>query len=448
MPAPTLDGSVNGIGTSTTTVSAAALTTTGTNRIICMLVYIEHNTTRLWVTGVSGGGLTWNKRTQATTFPGSGAATSTYINQTLELWWAVAPSILSGVVVTATANTTFDGAAILVWGVAGCNTTNPWDANASLAAKQTNIGFTAPSLSNISTTQANDFLIFGWELPTIRRSARSRPASRRSAPGSMAAPQLCCCCRRIFWRNRYPNQPDIHMGSAFTTPSNAVIFDALTGDTGGSTAAPVPAWEVLTRKVVGNAATTVALDTAGISANDVLVALSYTENNSAAAAAITGISGGGLTWTRRIRSNSSASGSMEIWYAPVTGTLGVTTVTVTYASAVDNAAVLLMAITGCDASRWDASGTLAARVSNTGGLASWSASLSGVSTSQARDMVLAMIGTASNTATTRTVPTGFSLVDQVSANVGIRFGNLGVAIQTRSTTQTSATIACGRCDCG
>ena len=187
----------------------------------------------------------------------------------------------------------------------------------------------------------------------------------------------------------------------------------------------------------------VALDTVALSSNDVLVVVSYTETYSAAGAAITGVSGGSLTWTQRTRSNASARGSLEVWSAQVTGTLGVTTVTVTYAATTDAASVLLMAVRGCDAARWDANASLPAKASNTGGVTNWTASVGSVSTSQARDLVLAMVGSNVQAAATTSVPAGFSLLDQVLTTGGLRYANLGIGMQLRAATQAGATIAWG-----
>ena len=163
MPAPVLDGTATGIASSTTTLSAV-LTTTSTNDIVCALIYLELSAPGAdrFITGVTGGGLTWNKRTQGTCFYGTGTG-GPFPAQSLELWWAVAPSALSAVTITATGNANWDDAAILAFGVSGCNTTNPWDANASLAARTFHNATPAiPTFANISTTEANDFLIFGF----------------------------------------------------------------------------------------------------------------------------------------------------------------------------------------------------------------------------------------------------------------------------------------------
>jgi len=437
MPAPVLDGSATGVSQSTTTV-AAALTTTGTNRIICALIYFELNAGRLWATGVSGGGLTWNKRTQATTFQGSGQAT--YNGQTLELWWALAPTALAAVTMTATCSATFDGAAMLLFGVSGCNTTNPWDANVSLAARATNFFATVPTFTNISTTQANDFLIFGFgsngnqtigTVPTGFTSIGARvngspPVNFAAVGAASLGVTVAQTSQTYAW------------GSAFTTAANAVIFDALTADTGGSTTAPRPAWEVLTRKTIATT-NTVALDTAGISANDVIVVVAYSEQTGGGPA-ISTISGGGLTFAQRSRSHGSARGNLEIWSALVAGTLAASSITVTYAATVDSASVLVMAMVGCDASRWDANAGLPKLLSNTAG-GTWTPSVTAVTTSQAHDMVLA--AAAATVAGALTVPSGFVLLDQVQGVAGIQPSNLGIGMQPRATTQSGATITWG-----
>lgn len=97
----------------------------------------------------SVGGLTWRRR--------GGVKTSKFGN--LEVWWAYAPSALSSDGVTATLSTaTYDDAAIIVATFAGCNTSAPFDSNASLPAFTTATSGTAPS-TTVSTTSPDDLLI-------------------------------------------------------------------------------------------------------------------------------------------------------------------------------------------------------------------------------------------------------------------------------------------------
>jgi hypothetical protein len=227
-------------------------------------------------------------------------------------------------------------------------------------------------------------------------------------------------------------------GSAFGSANNAVIFDALTADTGGSTTSPRPNWEVVTRKVISTT-NTVSLDTAGIAANDVIVVVSYSEQ-AGGGPAVSSISGGGLTFAQRSRTHGSARGNLEIWSAQIAGTLAASSITVTYAATVDSASVLVMAVTGCDASRWDANASLPKSQSNTAG-GTWTPSASAVSTTQAHDMVLAMTGVTFGG--TPALPSGFALLDQIQTSSGSVICNLMVGLLSRATTQSGATITWG-----
>jgi len=438
MPAPVLDGMATGQSSGSTTL-AATLTTTGTNRVICALVYLEKfSPVPSWVTGVSGGGLTWNKRTQATVFTGSGTPLGAYDPQTLELWWALAPSALAAVPITATFTAASDDAAILVFGVSGCNTTTPWDSDASLAARKVNFGGIAPSFANISTAQANDFLIFGFgsntsqgmgTLPTGFTTIGSTVNGGGSRYASIGA-----CYRGV---TATQTAQTFTWGSAFTTAQAAVLFDALTADTGGSTTAPRPTWEMFARKGLG-ATSTITVDVAGFSANDVIVLATYCLQT--AGVAVSTVTGGGLTWTRRARTHGSTRGNLEIWSAQVTGTLASSTITVTYAAAVDSASVLAMALTGVDAARWDANAGVPAMASNAVA-GSWTASVPSVATSSARDLVLAVLGVSGNAGTS--VPSGFMLLDQVVQGGSSWNQGMSIGIQTRAATRSSAAVAWG-----
>ena len=191
----------------------------------------------------------------------------------------------------------------------------------------------------------------------------------------------------------------------------------------------------------GAANATIAVDTVGLSANNVIVILSYCEH-SGGGPAISSVSGGGLTWVQRSRSHGSGQGSLEVWYAKITGTLAVSTITVTYASAFDGGAVLALSIVGCSSAVWDANASLPAKQSNTA--ASWTPGVT-ISTSQAHDMMLAAAcsNNTINSATGGSVPAGFSLVDFFTAAGSGASAQMGVGSQARSTTQSGATIAWG-----
>lgn len=423
---PALDGTATGQATGGTTVSAT-LTTTSANDIICALVAIEKASTALWLTGVSGGSLTWNKRTQATLLPPLGGNPLS-----TELWWAVAPTALSAVTITATANAAIDDAAILVFGVSGCNTTNPWDANVSLAARQ--IATSPLSFSGISTTRANDFLIFGWgsnggnAIGTVP-TGFTVIGNRNNGGGSLFA-SVGAAYQAV---TSVQSNQAYAWGSSLSGVSYG-IFDALTAELGGSTVAPRPTWETIS-VYFANSVSSGSLTIGGPSANDVIVVMSYAEQ-SGGGPAITGISGGGLTWLPRSRSHSSARGSLEIWYAKASGALAASTITITYAATADCISVAALAVTGCDGSVWDAHSP--AIQSNTAG-GTWTPSAT-VTTAQAHDLMLALTGLTNNPSMT-SVPSGYTFLTSNTSNAGITYGPLAVSVQSRNTTQSGATVA-------
>jgi len=163
-----IDGAQPGTATSNNVVSAAALTTVQAGDIIIAYVYAE------WaqsvgaagsVSGISGGGLTWNKRASQSLF-GQGQSTNSDYSD-LELWWAYAPTALSSVTITATftkpGGNNFDAAAINVFGVTGFFGTtyslNPWDSHISLPATGTLAFAAANPACVLSTSNARTMVI-------------------------------------------------------------------------------------------------------------------------------------------------------------------------------------------------------------------------------------------------------------------------------------------------
>jgi hypothetical protein len=97
-----------------------------------------------------------------------GGSSTAYVDD--ECWYAYSSAALSSDVITASyslpSSTNFDGASIVVFGVSGFTgssyKTNPWDPNSSLPAiadDTTDTPAADPTVSGVSTTNANDMII-------------------------------------------------------------------------------------------------------------------------------------------------------------------------------------------------------------------------------------------------------------------------------------------------
>jgi hypothetical protein len=183
--APALDGSATGIAAGTTTVSAT-LTTAAAGDVICVFAYTEQGFAihpGLAVSSVTASGLTFAQRKRS------------HASQTgsAELWWAQASTALSAKTITVTYPSAFDSAAVIVFGVSGCDAAAPWDGNASLPAAGA-LNLTAgsggsPALT-ASTTNADDLLLFlvataaNWSLPGTPPSGFTSIATAHEAAGA------------------------------------------------------------------------------------------------------------------------------------------------------------------------------------------------------------------------------------------------------------------------
>lgn len=137
-------------GTATGAAGSVVLSTANAGDIIVVLLGgVNQNAPGAGAT-VSGGGLTWTKR---------GYANDGSFRE-VQLWWAVAPSPLSSVTISTAAPANWALTGISAWGISGANTTTPFDANVSLPATAHGTSI-PPTVSGVSTTNANDMLICG-----------------------------------------------------------------------------------------------------------------------------------------------------------------------------------------------------------------------------------------------------------------------------------------------
>lgn len=165
-----LDGSANTIW-SRTAHGSASLTTTSADDVIILIIANEKNTddaSDTTVTSVSDtAGLTWTLHKQFNWQITHGSVT----RQDMEIWWAHAPSALTGDTITVTtANTSTnalagltDDSCFVAFGISGANFTSPFDTNVSIPASgadpsQGNSTMTR-QVTGISTTSVDTMLI-------------------------------------------------------------------------------------------------------------------------------------------------------------------------------------------------------------------------------------------------------------------------------------------------
>jgi hypothetical protein len=151
---PSIDGTASKTFSGTNSGTTPTLTTTKTNDVIVVLASAEDLVhSRLpSVSSVTATGLTFSHRSTET------ATTDLYLDE--EVWYAVATSAFSGTItVTFTDSRTLDDAAVVAFGVANTNTASPWDSNVALPAVNTAASATAPTLSTLSTSNANDMVV-------------------------------------------------------------------------------------------------------------------------------------------------------------------------------------------------------------------------------------------------------------------------------------------------
>jgi hypothetical protein len=199
------------------------------------------------------------------------------------------------------------------------------------------------------------------------------------------------------------------------TPSTPYTYTVVAVDAAGNPSAPSDPLAVTTLAAAslsldkavsthqGSAATTIsapALSTAG--PGELLVAFISSDGpNRSAGQSITGVSGGGLSWKLRQRTNTQA-GTAEIWQAVAPTTLSNVVVTATRASGSYQGAITVAAFVGADTA------TLGAVGSGNGANGAPSATLT---TTRAGSWVWG-VGVDWDKAIVRTLGSGQSLVDQ------------------------------------
>ena len=102
-----------------------------------------------------------------------------------EVWWALASSPLSSATITVNLAGSIDDASIVAFGVNGANTSTPWDSNAALPKTASSTSSGNPTVSGVSTSNANDML-FGFNGDSVAwcRGAQPQRPPARDIPSS------------------------------------------------------------------------------------------------------------------------------------------------------------------------------------------------------------------------------------------------------------------------
>lgn len=227
MAAPTLDA----VGSSTASTTNAITfgfggNNTAANSIICMASFCNVVAlTAPTITSITGGSLTWSMRKFA-----RGNALGN-----LELWWALAATNQTGVTFTANYSGLFDDASAIVFSVAGCKTAAPWDSNGTISKSASSASNPwTPSFTGITTTEANDFLIFlaatdgSWSQPGTLPSGYTIITSRSNSGGSHNAVIAGAYLGVTSTQSNVTSTWGSSLANPY--PGAEAIFDALTAD--------------------------------------------------------------------------------------------------------------------------------------------------------------------------------------------------------------------------
>lgn len=155
-----LDGSVaTGSNTGAAGTASATITTPSTNDILVLFYFnnsADHPTNISSITDSNS--LTWTKHASANVTL-TGATNNLTV---LEIWWAFAAAAqASNTVVVHAGQVTADpdDQGVIIQGFNGCNTSTPFDANASIPGTNSATSNTAPTVGSMTTTSASPLLL-------------------------------------------------------------------------------------------------------------------------------------------------------------------------------------------------------------------------------------------------------------------------------------------------
>ena len=190
--------------TSATTIAATAVTTTAANELLLAFVSADNVSGTTSVTGVAGGGLTWQLAVRTNAQRG-----------TAEVWRAFAPAVLTNVTVTATLSQSV-AASIVVMSFKGADPSGVSGAGAIGAVKSASAAAGAPT-GTLTTTRSGSW-VFGvgndWDHAT----------ARTLGSGQTLVHQYLATIGDTYWVQRMTN-PTASAGTSVTINDTAPAGD-------------------------------------------------------------------------------------------------------------------------------------------------------------------------------------------------------------------------------
>lgn len=425
--------------------TGATVTFTYTNSAACVIVAeieTQGGAGFVPITGVTDGtAITWHRRSSVQFISSNFSGLSASVKfVTHEVWWAnVTATNGSPVTVTiAKASTATNEVSntLVSWATftGSLVPTTPWDVNASLGQVATYSNASTPTLPTKAwtvTSSAAFLLGFMHQMGATGGTAVSTAPTGSSLNSSHVT---------IGNSTTGPVQSALSASTAGVSGSGTqtwngtgtlewtLFVDALTSDSTGTAAEVLPTGlaihgtPVETFDQTGTATSIAATITTTSPAVIIAVVNAYNFAPAGAIRTVTGISGGGLTWTKRGATAGQNSGpsfsiNQEIWWANATGPLTAQAITATMSGAVSqNLDMIVFAVTGSPSpsSPWDANGSLPAHTSHMTGVGA-SMTVTGTTTAT-KSMLLAFNAYGWNSHAQSTIPASYS--DVLSPHTG------------------------------
>ena len=374
-------------------------------------------------------GLTWHERV-ATSSPAMLGRSGGVVGLDTEVWWAYATSSLSSDAITPTfSGGTVECEALIAFGVAGANTSNPWDTNGSLPTTAINtsasyLGGTdaSPSVS-VSTNEPSTMLLGFMATPYFGVDDSGSQYNASSGYGLLAYQGSICGGGKEA-------DSAVEFQTPVTSQSNATVSFSPAGQDWFAIGDAIQSANQCTPETSpfgldGSALTDGVIGGAGSTSTQ----LTTTQPNDVIIALVAHYGGDGLVsdaddlnWIER----SGVNGELNEWYAVANCPLSSDTITITTKSGGSYTGINVFAVSGANTNNiFDPNGSLPATSATT--------SVS-ISTSHANDFIFAAITDYNGIASSNGA--GWTEIDGTNGNGGFFSEN-----QTVSALQVNLTAS-------
>jgi hypothetical protein len=355
-----IDGHAQGTSTTSGTTVSASLTTANTGDVIVAIVEAcdQGNFPGVTLSDAGNKIINWKLQYEIPVVD----------KVTVQVWWGTAATTMTTNSITATFDRNITRKNIIVFGVSGANTTNPFDSNSTIfpGSIATGSGFGQAAITAAFSTSCTNSMLVVLCGSTSNNTLNSPTAGYTSIEAiSGNSGGTISCAQKVVSATQSSITPQMSGNIGNGTEVTFGFAIAAAGETACQNYPPVPLFEGVNGTGQTTSQSSIATTITTNHSNEIILAIVGRQSN----VSVTGISGTGTSsWTQYSSTQHEGTDDyVDIWYGIAASPLAAVSITATFSGATPNSSMVLTGLVsnGNTASPFDSNGSVPSFNGNT-----------------------------------------------------------------------------------